>query len=345
MPIKTAIRHLASFAVAGGAGWVFAHIGVPLPWLLGPMLTVAALSMAGRTLSLPQGARQTGQLLLGTGIGLNFTPAVAHFVLDHIGVMVLCALASIAFGLASAFYLRRAAKVNIATAYFASVPGGVVEMAIQAARWGGEIAPVSLAQSLRILCVVTTIPTALYALGAVGHSPFAAVNLPFDPKGFPILIAFSLLFGLVLQWRKVTNGWLLGPLAAAAIVTVLELDLSGMPRPLLNLSQVLIGTFIGLRYKRDLVLPLRRFLPHAVISTLVLVGLNILFGIFVARMTGLPAASMVLSVSPGGMAEMSITASVLELGVPLVAAFHIIRIFLVIALSGIIFRYFLSRKN
>lgn len=345
MSIPAPVRHLASFAFAAGTGWAFAFLGVPLPWLLGPMLSVGALSMAGLTLSMPKGARQTGQLLLGTGIGLNFTPAVAVFVMDHIAVMVICALASILFGLVSALYLRKVAKVDMATAYFASVPGGVVEMAIQATKWGGEMAPVSLAQSLRILCVVTTIPTALTLMGAVGHSPFEAQNLPFDLRGFPVLIALSLLFGGLMAWRKITNGWLLGPLAAGALVTVLDLHLSGMPRELLNLSQVLIGSFIGLRYRRELVLPLRRFLPHALLSTLVLVGLNILFGLGVAEVTGLPAASMVLSVSPGGMAEMSITAAVLELGVPLIAAFHIIRIFLVIALSGFIFRYILSSNT
>ena len=345
MPLSLPFRHLVSFAIAAGAGWAFAFFGVPLPWLLGPMLSVAALSIGGVTLSMPQGARQTGQLLLGTGIGLNFTPTVAVFVVDNVAVMVICAMASILFGLLSALYLRKAAKVNMATAYFASVPGGVVEMALQAAKWGGEVAPVSLAQSLRILCVVTTIPTALILMGAVGHSPFEVQDLPFNIRGFIILIALSALFGGLMAWRGITNGWLLGPLAAGALVTVLELDLSGMPRELFNLSQVFIGCFIGLRYRRELVLPLRRFLPHALLSTLFLIGLTVLFGIGVAEVTGLPSATMVLSVSPGGMAEMSITAAVLELSVPLIAAFHIIRIFLVIALSGLLFRYILNLKT
>ncbi|UUX51924.1 AbrB family transcriptional regulator [Nisaea acidiphila] len=342
MPAATLARHALSLAIAAAGGWLFALLHVPLPWLLGPMLAIAAISMSGYTLSMPKGARQVGQLLLGTGIGLNFTPEVAAFVAQHIVVMVICALTSIGFGLISALYLRKVAKVDIATAFFSSLPGGVVEMALQATRWGGEMAPVSLAQSLRILCVVTTIPTTLILIGATGHSPFEAAKLPFEPAGFPFLIAASILVGGLMAWRRITNAWILGPLIAAAFITVLKLDLSGMPRELLNLSQVLIGCFIGLRYRRELVLSLRGFLPHAVVSTIVLVGLNVAFGIGIAGITGLPASTMVLSVSPGGMAEMSITAAVLELGVPLIAAFHIVRIFLVIGLSGLIFRYVLS---
>ena len=75
MTISAPVRHIASVAFAAAAGWIFALLHVPLPWLLGPMLSVGALGMAGLTLSLPKGARQTGQLLLGTGIGLNFPPS------------------------------------------------------------------------------------------------------------------------------------------------------------------------------------------------------------------------------------------------------------------------------
>ena len=80
------------------------------------------------------------------------------------------------------------------------------------------------------------------------------------------------------------------------------------------------------------------------LSTFALIGLNVVFGMLAAQWSGLPVSTMVLSVSPGGMAEMSITAKVLALGVPLIAAFHIVRIFLVIGLSGLLFRYVLGRR-
>jgi uncharacterized membrane protein AbrB (regulator of aidB expression) len=53
---------------------------------------------------------------------------------------------------------------------------------------------------------------------------------------------------------------------------------------------------------------------------------------------------MALAVSPGGMAEMSITAKVLGLGVPLVSAFHVVRIFLVIGFTGIVFQRVFRRQ-
>jgi membrane AbrB-like protein len=335
---KTVVQ-VATLATGGLGGWAFAALGVPLPWLLGPLLTVGALGIAGLDLATPKGSRQLGQLLLGTGIGLNFTVTVALFVIDHAVVMVGCALASVAFGAIAAQVLKRTAGVDIATAYFSCVPGGVAEMAVQANRWGGDAAPVALAQSLRILFVVTTIPPAFILLDLTGLDFFETRKLPFDAGGFVLLLAISFASAGLLAWLKVTNAWILGPLAGVAAVTVAELDLSGVPSEVLSLSQVLIGSTIGLRYRRDTLVKLRRFLPPAVLSTLVLIGLNVLLALAVGLVTEIPAQTLVLSTSPGGMAEMAITAKLLGLGVPIVAAFHIVRIFIVIGCSGLLFKY------
>jgi uncharacterized membrane protein AbrB (regulator of aidB expression) len=42
-------------------------------------------------------------------------------------------------------------------------------------------------------------------------------------------------------------------------------------------------------------------------------------------LTGLPVSAVLLGMSPGGMPEMTVTAKALELGVPLVLGFHLVR--------------------
>ncbi len=325
-----------ALGAAGGLALDLLH--VPLAWLLGSLGAVAAAGLLGFELAVPPGGRQLGQLLLGAAIGLTFTPAVAEAVAGYAPVMVIGALLSILYGVVAAYSLRRTAGVDDATAFFASVPGGVAEMSILAERHGGHSAPVSLAQSLRILCVVITIPPAITVLGLGGVDPFEPSTLGFDPLGFGALVTLAVAAGALLAWQRVPNAWLLGPMAVAVLVTVTESDLSSMPNPLLNLSQVLIGATLGLRYRRDRLLALRRFLAPAVLSTLVLVGLNVATGAAIGLAVGLPVATMALAVSPGGMAEMSITARILHLGVPIVAAFHVVRIFLVIGFSELVFR-------
>jgi len=80
-----------------------------------------------------------------------------------------------------------------------------------------------------------------------------------------------------------------------------------------------------------------------VLGVLVSVGAAIAISagvaVAVAAVVGLSAASMVLAMAPGGIAEMCITAKVLQLGVPLVTATHVTRVFVVLATTGPGFRW------
>ena len=66
-------------ALAAGllGGWLAARLGVPLGWLIGALLTVAALRPLGVKAATPESARKGGQLVIGLAIGLHFTPEVS----------------------------------------------------------------------------------------------------------------------------------------------------------------------------------------------------------------------------------------------------------------------------
>ena len=55
--------------------------------------------------------------------------------------------------------------------------------------------------------------------------------------------------------------------------------------------------------------------------------------------TGLHPATLVLGTSPGGIAEMAITAKVLQLGVPVVTAFQVCRLVAVLVLVEPLYRW------
>ena len=49
-------------------------------------------------------------------------------------------------------------------------------------------------------------------------------------------------------------------------------------------------------------------------------------GWVIGRLAGVSVPTMILAMAPGGIAEMCITAKVLQLGVPLVTAAHVVRV-------------------
>ena len=325
-----------ALGLLGGAAMDAVH--VPLAWLLGSLISVAFVSLMGGRLAMPPGARQAGQIALGTAIGLTFTQEVAAFVVGFLPIMIVSAILSIGYGVIAGRALAKTSGVDDATAFFSSVPGGVVEMSVQAERYGGDTAPVSLAQSLRILLVVTTIPPVITLLGLTGVDPFELRILPVEPLNLMLLLAAAFGAGWLLNRRKIANAWFLGPMSVAVVLGISGIELSGMPNEVVIFAQVMMGCTLGLRYQRDRVVALRRFLLPALLSTVILVGLNVATGAGIGVLFDLPIPTMALAVSPGGMAEMSITAKVLHLGVPIVVAFHVVRIFLVIGFTGIIFR-------
>ena len=79
------------------------------------------------------------------------------------------------------------------------------------------------------------------------------------------------------------------------------------------------------------------------LGTLVMVALSAGFGALLAWGGGLHPATMALATSPGGMAEMAITASVLGLGAPVVTAFHVLRYVAVLVLTEPLWRWELRR--
>ena len=316
--------------------------------MIGPLVVIAGLSAFGFRTAVPLVSRQVGQIVLGTAIGLHFTPVVAAFVARYTFYICGAALVSMLFGGVLSLLLARTSSIGRSTAFFASMPGGVAEMAVLAERYGGETGLVALAQSIRVMFIVIVVPLALGFLGVTGTDIDMSATTPFDPFKLGVMLCGSVVAGFVLAKGRVMNAWLIGPLAVGVLIAVNQWPHSQVPRLFINAGQVLIGASLGLRFRRELITRLGRFIPSALLNTALLVLFSVGFAALIADLTGLQTGNLVLALAPGGVAEMSITAQVLQLAVPLVTAFHVTRMVFVVLLSAPIFRgarYLYARRQ
>jgi membrane AbrB-like protein len=143
---------------------------------------------------------------------------------------------------------------------------------------------------------------------------------------------------------RVGNAWIIGPLAVSIPLTAAGIELSAMPREVANLGQLLLGSALGGRFEREFVHAAPRFLAAVALSVVVSMLVCAGFGLVLTVVTGLHWATLVLSTAPGGIAEMALTAKVLELGVPIVTAFHVTRMVMLVTLTGPAYRV-LSRQR
>jgi len=322
-------------AAVGGA---FAWLRMPLPWMIGPLLAMAACNFAGAELRSPPAARALGQIVIGTALGLYFTPMVGREVGEHWWVLMAAALIAILLGVLGGWVLSRASGVDAKTAFFASVPGGAVEMAILGERFHARVDRIALAQSLRVLIVVIAVPFAMTYSGAHGADTYAQVAVPLRWQGLATLLAVGSLAALLLNRLRMPNAFFFGPLATTIALTMNGVELSSLPTSLTSPAQMLLGCALGARFERRSLESAPRYVSAVLASVLVALLVSAAFGWAIGVAAGVSVPSMILAMAPGGIAEMCITAKVLQLGVPLVTAAHVLRVLVVIVSTGPVFR-------
>jgi len=153
------------------------------------------------------------------------------------------------------------------------------------------------------------------------------------------LLAATGAAGLLLARLNVPNAFILGALVAAVPLTIAGVNTSAMPRWMLNGAQLLLGCALGARFNRSFLARAPRFVGAVVVTVAIAMGISVLFALLMARLTGIHPATLVLATAPGGIAEMAVTAKVLDLGVPMVTSFHVTRVMLLLTCTGPLFAW------
>jgi len=317
----------------------------PLPWMIGPLVGLAACRLAGVELEVPIGSRQAGQWIIGSALGLYFTPTVADLVLRLWWLLLAGAFFALALGYSCGYVVARLARVDRTTAVFASVPAGAAEMAVLGERFGARVDEVAAGQSLRLMLVVVVIPWIFAVLGLHGADAFQPGTVEVRGLGLAALLGATLVGGLLVQRSGVPNAFVLGALAVAIPLTMAEVNLSAVPRWATNAAQLLLGCSLGSRFEKSFLRRAPRFVGAVIASVVVAMLLSALFALIAAAATELHPATLVLATAPGGIAEMSITAKVLGLGVPLVTAFHVTRVVVVLTCTAPLFAWLRRRAR
>jgi hypothetical protein len=81
-----------------------------------------------------------------------------------------------------------------------------------------------------------------------------------------------------------------------------------------------------------------RFVSAVFASIVLAMVLSAAGALALAWASGIPVPTLVLATAPGGLAEMCITAKVLQLGVPLVTAAHVTRVAVLLTTTAPLFR-------
>lgn len=320
---------LRALAIGVPAGFLFAWLETPIPWMIGPMIAIAAVNLMGmRVHSVPYG-RQMGQVILGSAVSIYFTPTVVAALGNHFAPILLATLSAFVIGGLGALVMSRVSGIDRKSSFFASIPGGSMAMAVLAQRYGAQIPPVAVTHSLRVSIVVVAIPFALTYGGIPLEVSAYTPQLPFNIWILIPWLACGFLIGGVSEKLHFHNGYMMMPIFLGAGLTISGVELSSVPGWMTDFAQLMFGLILGERYERAFFARHKMFIPFALINALFIVLASVAVALGLAWAFGISLATMIIATAPGGLAEMTIVAQALEIGVPTVVAFHLFRIVIV----------------
>jgi membrane AbrB-like protein len=350
VPARVALTLLLAYAAARACVW----LRTPIPWMIGPLLASSLASVLGAPTASWNPLRNVGQWVIGGALGLYFTPVVGAVVVGLWWAIAMGIVWALCLGLGFGVWLRRvhagrlpgvSAQQLFSTCCFAGSIGGASEMTLIAERHGARTDLVAAAHSLRVLLVTLTVPFAMQAWGVSGLDLTLPAAREVQPSGLLLLGALTAACGWGMQRLGRANPWFMGSLLVTMGITLAGLTLSALPGWLTAGAQLVIGVSLGVRFTPAFVHTAPRWLGSVALASFVMMGLCAAFGWALSGLTGLHPATMVLGTAPGGIAEMSITAKVLQLGVPMVTAFQVCRLVAVLVLAEPVFRWWTARRT
>ena len=158
-------------------------------------------------------------------------------------------------------------------------------------------------------------------------------------RQYLLLLPFAFLGGFIGYKLKIPAGTLIFSLLAVACVKLLiKMEECSLP-PLLNfIPQALIGLVLGSQFSRSVLVEISKMWGYMILSVLVLVAVGLLLAIIFMKMKVLEPDTAYLGTSPGALSAMIFLAVDQKVNAPLVAIFHLFRIFFILITGPIILK-------
>jgi len=338
------VKTLVCGAIGGAA---FVWMQMPLPWMLGSLTLVMALSLAGWRFYLPNPFRRIWMVVLGVMLGSTFTPDV----LDHAtqwGATFLGMIAFTMIGTAlAAWFFRRVGGFDPATAFFSATPGGLGDMMILGPAMGGDERTIVLIHATRIIIVMFTVPLAYRLLA--GYVPTATLGsggsiVGMAPVELGLLTAAGVVGAVAGRLLRVPAWQTIGPMLVSAAIHISGWTAAKPPYELVAAAQVVIGAGAGARFMGVRMRELSWPILLSALASLGLLAMALVAALGMAAFTGIDFRAIHLAYAPGGFAEMNLIALSLGIEVAFVATHHLGRLFLVVMLATVLAKFYWGRR-
>lgn len=329
--IPESARKIATVLLGLIGAVAFWAIGLPLPFLFGPLVLCLVAALARLPISSPKFLGKIMRTVLGVAIGASITPEVIDRLPQMAASLALVPASVIVTAMIGVPFFRRVFGFDAVTAWYASMPGGLQEMVTFGEEAGGNVRALTLIHATRLLLIVLIAPVVLTQLfGADLDRPIGdpAANLPVQEM---VIMAIAAIAGWQIAERiGMFGASILGPMLLAAALSLGGVLNHRPPAEAILAAQMFIGIALGAGYVGVTMAEIRKVVLAGLIFVVIVAGVATAFAETVILLDLAPPQDGFLAFAPAGQAEMAVIAIVVGADLGYVVIHHLTRVFLVI---------------
>lgn len=335
--IPIAITHV----IAGLGVLAFQLLGLPLPWLLGPITACLTAALMGVPMKGIAAINNAMRSILGVAVGATFTTALVVSMAGMWTTLLLVPVMVFLIGLIGVPYFQRLWGFDFATSYYSAMPGGLQDMLLFGEEAGGDVRALSLIHATRVMVIVAALPFILKGYWGVDLSNppgVPAATLPMSQ--LLLMVAAGLVGWQIAKAVGLFGASILGPMILAGLLALTGLLQHRPPAEAIWAAQFFIGMTVGTKYAGVTGEEVRRDVAAALGFCVILLILAGIFVEIIHLFSLAPPMEALLAFAPGGQAEMTVLALIAGADMAFVIAHHVLRIVTVIIGAPIAARLF-----
>ena len=323
------LNRLLLFIVALSLGHMLLRMHLPIPFLLGGLLTaIACKTFAQRAqISWPKRLREYALMIAGYGIGSTFTAETWNNFLSELRGVTESTVVILAASLLLAYVTAKISGEGLKSCIMGMLPGGMT-LTMLLAEEDEEVNPnvVMVMQIIRLLSVVITVPFLVIWLLDARVVDSAMTMQSRGGVHWLVFIPLAVLGSFVAIKTHLPTPKLLGPILATAAFSVYANGVQPVPVYLMAPAQVSIGLFMGMQLDAQRIMSTKKMVPFILIGTAFLIVVSVVMANVLSARYGFSLITAFLAMAPGGIAEMSLAGMSMKENVSVILTYQLVRV-------------------
>lgn len=320
------VRRLMMFGLAVLIGFLFQYMAIPIPFLLGGIVSSMFWKVIGAQVYWPRQWRELGLCVAGYGIGRNFTAETMHELsMQSLGVLEATG-AAVGASVIIAWWTSRHSYANLQSCVMGCMPGGLTQMMLMSETDKRvDFSVVMVMQTLRLMSAIIIVPfLVVHGLGA----EIKDAALPAAQTGdytWLWMVPIAAIGAVVLQKLHIPTPRLLGPTLAASACSYFFGTFQPVPDPLMTVAQISIGLYMGMLLDPARIKETARLMPFIITGILIIIAVSVAMAYYLSGIYGFSLITAFLAMAPGGIAEMCLAGMSMGENVSIILTYQLVR--------------------